>query len=467
MVEELINNQFVQFLALILSIFPLFLGCKKMILVVIKWISKRKYIKEKEEREKYYTILNSIEFQNWRDKVLLMIYGDKYFTKVFNVDFPAFVIEFEKYYRYDEFNKLYNKNELRFENKLISNINNEIDVPDINDVSIVNDGSLKEQNKKKKLISDYKRILGKSVKYPKLIGFMLDHYDLNENKKITHIYSKIGNYELNVFSSHILEYELLCAFKKIGDKKIDECDLWHYLPFRKYIHNSNLRECALEDVLYSGVGRYSLFSVQCFVMFKDKNKKKYVTILMRRAIDPDKIAAKIGFYQFPPAGGFELYEKEQIHTADVVMENYSLRKAVFREYLEEVFGIDDFKTVNPETNQETTNNILYHEEIRDLISMIENGTARFELLGVAVDLVSLRHELSFILVIDDESYSAQKHFCPNDEFTRNQSVASKIRIPISEIEDLLYNKPNINQGSAMLYYMVKRWCKQNNVNIES
>ena len=151
MVEELINNQFVQFLALILSIFPLFLGCKKMILVVIKWISKRKYIKEKEEREKYYTILNSIEFQNWRDKVLLMIYGDKYFTKVFNVDFPAFVIEFEKYYRYDEFNKLYNKNELRFENKLISNINNEIDVPDINDVSIVNDGSLKEQNKKKEI----------------------------------------------------------------------------------------------------------------------------------------------------------------------------------------------------------------------------------------------------------------------------------------------------------------------------
>lgn len=162
-----------------------------------------------------------------------------------------------------------------------------------------------------------------------------------------------------------------------------------------------------------------------------------------------------------------MYEKEQIHTGDAIIENYSLRKAILREYLEEIFGIDDFKAVDPVTNCETTNNVLYHKEVQDIISMINSGKAKFELIGVAVDLVTLRHELSFILMIDDESYSSTKHFCPNDEFTRDQSVASKIRIPISELESLLNNRQNINQGSAILYYMVKKWCKENNINIES
>ena len=30
-----------------------------------------------------------------------------------------------------------------------------------------------------------------------------------------------------------------------------------------------------------------------------------------------------------------------------LFENYSLRKAILREYLEEIFGIDDFKAVDP------------------------------------------------------------------------------------------------------------------------
>ena len=34
-----------------------------------------------------------------------------------------------------------------------------------------------------------------------------------------------------------------------------------------------------------------------------------------------------------------MYEKEQIHTGDAIIENYSLRKAILREYLEEIFGL--------------------------------------------------------------------------------------------------------------------------------
>lgn len=465
MIDEIINNQLIQLLALFLSMFPLAVGFNKLIRLFIRHIRIHKDKKENEIRKHFYSLLNSTEFQNWRDKVLLEIYGENYFTKVFNISFPAFVIEFEKYFQYSEFKELYDKDDLSFEGVPLKELRHkEINVPDIHNTLIVKSGSPKEIKEKKKLILEYKKILGDSVKYPKLIGFMLDHYKLN-NKRIAHIYPKLGDYALNLFSSHILEYELLRAFEKVGNKNFKEYNLWDYLPFRKYIHQPNSENYNIENILYSGERRYSLFSVQCFVMFKDKDKNKYTTILMKRATDPTKVAAKVGFYQFPPAGGFELYEKEEIHTGDTIIENYSLRKAIFREYLEEIFGIDDFKAVNSTTNQETTNNILYHNEVQLIMSMIEQGSATFELLGVAVDLVGLRHELSFILKIDDETYSSTKHFCPNDEFTRDQSVASKIRIPVSDLEKLLHNRQNINQGSALLYHMAKKWCKQKNINI--
>jgi hypothetical protein len=76
-------------------------------------------------------------------------------------------------------------------------------------------------------------------------------------------------------------------------------------------------------------------------------------------------------------------------------------------------------------------------------------------------LVSLRHEISFVLKIDDENYS-REGFCPNDEFTRNDSVASKVRIPLKNVEYLLdsskYKKgeaPKFHQASALLFKMFK------------
>ena len=40
----------------------------------------------------YYSLLNSVEFQNWRDKALKQIYGEHYFTNVFNVDFQLLLL---------------------------------------------------------------------------------------------------------------------------------------------------------------------------------------------------------------------------------------------------------------------------------------------------------------------------------------------------------------------------------------
>lgn len=293
----------------------------------------------------------------------------------------------------------------------------------------------------------YKSIVKKNIRYPFLPGYMLKKYELDNNNRIKHIYVRLGSYYQNIYTSHILEYELYYAYKKTINQPIDLDIIWKYLPYRRQIHaNSNNF-----NVLYSGINRYSLLGVQMFVTFYDHNQKEYVTLLLKRS---QNVAAKPGYYQFIPSGGFELYEKEKTYNVSVIEENFSFRKVVFREYLEEVFGLDEFKGINLLQNDETTYKILNHPEVLYLLELIDKQEAFMELLGSAVDLVGLRHELSFILRIDNEGFS-KKTFTPNDEFDKNKTKTRNIRVKLSELEVLLQNEHNINPTSAALYALAK------------
>ena len=409
---ELIQNPYVQILALIVGLAPLGVFLYQYSIKAYKAL-KNKIVFNIQRR--YYDQLDTYTFITWRDYQLKKIYGDQFFTEIFGHTYPTFQIPFGEYYRYHEFKakNVYSKDDVKKEGYEIKN--GEVVFSEFKDTPVMSSGTITEITHKRQLLRKYKRIVGASIKYPKLAGFSLDHYDFNENGKIIHIYPKLSTYEYNVYSSHILEFELFEAYKKLKGKMDVPIDtLWTYLPFRHYIHFGDGVVDAGKEVLYSGIRRYSLFSVQCIVVFKDKNHNEYRTLLMKRSTDPTKVAAKLGYYQFFPAGGFELYEKELIHSMDMIKENYSLRKAIF-----------------------------------------------LNLLGVTVDLVTLRHEISFVLRIDEENFSHEK-FCPNDEFTRENSAASKVRTPLSVVEKLLGGEgfsadeaPKFNQSSALLYKMFK------------
>lgn len=460
--NELISNQYLQLLVLIISIYPLvtfFLFIIKRLRLLYQNHENSNLLKNQKD---YYKELDSDAFIKWRNAQLKKIYKDpKYFTTILGVEYPVFEIPFKEHFKYHDFKEknIYDKEDIPFFKYEI--INGEVVFPPLEELPIVTSGTEKEVQLKHKLLRDYSRILKGSIYYPNLIGFSLDHYDFDSNGRITHIYPKLGIYMYNVYTSHILEFELFEAYKKFNHKEdISLTELWGLLPFRHYIHFGEDKTESINAVLTSGIRRYSLLSVQCIVVFKDHKKKDYNVLLMKRATNPLKVSAKLGYYQFFPAGGFELYEKQDIHTVEMIKENYSLRKAIFREYLEEVFGFNDFKAVNPNTNEETTYNILNNQKIIDILDMIDEGKASLNLLGIGVDLVSLRHEISFVLRIDDERYSMEK-FCPNDEFTRDSSEASRIRIPLNEVERILsgekgfVEKPKINQASALLYHMFK------------
>jgi hypothetical protein len=118
------------------------------------------------------------------------------------------------------------------------------------------------------------------------------------------------------------------------------------------------------------------------------------------------VAAKPGFLQFIPSGGFE--SMNDCNDFDAQWDNYSISKVLFRELLEECFGQDEDDALTSGNNISPER--IYHNTcIKKLIQMLndDNQTARMSLLGTTMSLVSLRHELSFILCVDDPDFAAK------------------------------------------------------------
>lgn len=260
----------------------------------------------------------------------------------------------------------------------------------------------------KKQVSRYYRLIKETIRYPKRMGYMLDEIVLGKANmeqpwKIT---AYVGNYENNLKTSHILEYELYQLYRcdkvlkwNVKDKTKEE--ILGKLPIRNYIHERFKKEgCRESDVLTSGKFRSSLLGVQMFVLVKNYSGS-YDALRIRRSLN---VAAKPGFLQFIPSGGFEAMN--DCTDFDSQWDNYSLVKAIFRELLEECFGQDedDKKATG---NNVSPDRIYSNEHIRDLMRMLENSQkAQMQLLGTSMSLVGLRQELSFILRVDDPLFAS-------------------------------------------------------------
>ena len=89
----------------------------------------------------------------------------------------------------------------------------------------------------------------------------------------------------------------------------------------------------------------------------------YDALRIRRS---QNVAAKAGYLQFVPSGGFESIN--DCTDFDSQWSNYSITKVIFRELLEECFGIDedDEKLTG---NNVTPDKIYYNQHIKTLIEM--------------------------------------------------------------------------------------------------
>ncbi len=361
-------------------------------------------------KAQYYNTLNTKEFIEWRDSVLAKLYNVYPFTKLCNSFFPVVCFNAYENFAYP-FIGLLNEEEL--------NLN-------------VQDYKLNLPIQK-----GYKIIVGDTVKRPLLKGYMLSSFKLNDNDHLISVSAHVGTYEQNIYSSHILEYELYKYYinKKHDIQHLTPEQILSYLPLRKLVHKNRSQK----DILVNGDDRSSLLGVQALVMFKDHEDLKYKVFVIKRS---DDVASKPGYYQFIPSGGFEIWQNDD--NDDILKNNFSVRHAIFRELIEEVFGEEEFvdnKVGMPESN------ILNHPKVQFILNLIFKKQASFQFLGSCVDLVGLRHELSFILRIDDPEFS-KLSFHPNHE-SKNIQIKS-----LSQVKNIVNEK--LNQGSAGLLHLASK-----------
>ena len=260
-----------------------------------------------------------------------------------------------------------------------------------------------------RFVKRYYRLVKSTIRYPKRLGYMLGEIHCKKETGNWGITAYSGTYEHNIKTSHVLEYELYKLYKKNKSKKnnISEAkreEILKKLPIRNAIHEKFKEEGDESDILISGKYRESLLSVQMFVLVRNYSNS-YDVLRIRRSAN---VSAKANYLQFIPSGGLEAMN--DCNDFDSQWDNYSLCKVIFRELLEECFGIDE------DEKKMTGNNVspdrIYHNEhIQKLLAMLqgdtENRQAYMELMGTTMSLVGLRQEFSFILRVDDASFSKE------------------------------------------------------------
>lgn len=439
--------------------------------------------------------MNSKDFMEWQDNVLKQIYGKKLFTTLLNTDYPVCSIEFDQDYGFYDVNKLcYDDND----QPLLRERNNRIfTLPDIYETEIMTCGVetdpealKKELELKHKLMgtgkgwSGYNWFTARSMNDGNHIGYILDHAEFNSEGKIKKLHLAVGNYKLNLLTSHILTYELYMAYSELkkagkagGKDEIDLKTLWPMIPFRRYIHH--VTGCFREGVnvsnaLFSGLGRYSLLSVQCMVMMcttdEDSGKLKYYTFFGKRSKSTHKVSTKLGCYQFPPSGGFDLYD--DMSSMCIIKDSCKLNMALMREYLEEIFNIKEYAKsdganedpalgINKVDNDPCVKSIkkMLKADLNDKRFKDNAKKAYFTTVGANVDLIDLRLSVNCLLVINDYNYYTymsendnnnsdgdvyRKKFLYNEEIDMEESRAEQLKTlsSLESVEEILLVNPN-------------------------
>lgn len=400
--KEITNIVFIVFLVLnILDDYDKIKNFCMRLLDVQKHIDKLFYTRK---RNVYNQILSSDKFIDWQCKVIKMIYEPLVEIKKQKIDVNFTNLNIEGLQREYESITIRAK-EVSYPFDSICP-KNRLEVKE--DIAIEKYPQLSKSNKK--TAQKYYRLIKYTIKQPRRLGYMLDELSITSDGCTVSSY--VGTYENNLKTSHVLEYELYQLYKKrINLNRISREELLKKLPIREAIHSNFSKEkdgeeSAIEkeaNILVSGKYRSSLLSVQIFVMIRNYSNS-YDVLRIRRS---SNVSAKANYLQFIPSGGFEAMN--DCTDCDAQWDNYSIAKVLFRELLEECFGVDeDDKKISG--SNVSPEKIYHNKHVKKLLEMIDSKElpkAQLEFLGTTMSLIGLRQELSFLLKVEDSSFAAE------------------------------------------------------------
>lgn len=392
-----------------------------------------------EEREKFLKITQLPKYKKFVAEVLKKYYGEEYFMKINGIEFPIFSVK----------------------GKTVQGVTSIKDFDILCDLenSDIYEFNIEDHQEytQYKWYNEYSMILEGKIKYPDRPGYMLDELELNPDGEVEKIRVYVGTYAENVYSTHVLEYELYRTFLEFGEEDLNDLVVWDKLcksmEIRNRIHGDAGKWGTLEfsegmyKSLLSGSGRDSLLSVQMLVVVKSKQTKEYEVKIIQRS---QQVAVAPGVYQFVPAGGFEILNdsEDNIYDELELEENFSPGCAVFREYLEELFNVPEFEGRGSGSIEDR---LLKDPRMIVIEDMLLSGRASLQFLGSVMDLAGLRHELSFVLVIHDEEYSMNR-FLANEECKKGK--VNNIPVKNFEAKKVIWNQ--IHGPSAAMWELFKQ-----------
>jgi hypothetical protein len=195
----------------------------------------------------------------------------------------------------------------------------------------------------------------------------------NLKRKPLKIDASLGGYFDMLATCAALERELRDAASEIYIR----------LPFRSLYHRNINPVVSLK----SGKGRSAAIGGACLTVCNRDGE--YVALLGRRS---GNAATDPGFYHLLPAFIF------QPMGSTVQEGEWSIRHHIEREFLEELFAMPE------ERHPERIDYFQSHPALVNLHAMMEQGDASLSLTGVSINLLTLRPEISALLLIHDPTW---------------------------------------------------------------
>jgi len=348
-------------LGICLVILPLVTFANKL----FEYLKERKLNKINNYRYQLSNKMNSDEYLHWQLSFFKEAYSSSEFTTLYGKEYPATII------------RTNNKHQYPFKG-LCSLESTDIKSFDFN----------KTQRK-------YLKYLGDSVKRPKMKGFSVKEVILDSDGLLNSISARATTYDQNLATSHILEWELFKFYERKNGKNIS---IATDLKMRANYHGS----CSPSSAILKPCNAFPLISVQALVIYKDYKDPENIewkAVIAQRGKD---VSVKPDLWQIQPAGGFEVFGHEQDNNNILLEQAFDIRTALLREYAEELYNVDEFSFC---VDGRDSSSILSERHVSMLIELINTNSASFDFLGLVTDLTVLRHEASFLIVIDDKDYS--------------------------------------------------------------
>jgi len=206
---------------------------------------------------------------------------------------------------------------------------------------------------------------------------MLNIHDEDGNLKIS---CGLGSYFNMLKSSETLELELLREFaqRSPSNAVFD----W----FDKQLILRRRLESYVSDSVKHGSGRSAAVSVSALTMFQ-MDRGGYKALIWERS--SDKVSIYTDILHVLPSGMLQ-------PLVDDFDNEYSVEHNVYREYLEEVFNVEEVRRSGGHATYDyfyENPNLLY---LKDLI---KDNKAKILLTGIAVDLLDLRPEICVLILI--------------------------------------------------------------------